>query len=1089
MSTTHLHIHLFGAFSFVYDDQTIAPLHVARLQSLLAFLLLHRDAAQTRQQIAFRFWPETSDKQAQTNLRQLLHRLKRRLPNADDYLLMDERSVGWRSAAVYTLDVAEFEQAMLAASRADGIAKIAALERMATAYTGDLLPDCYDEWIIPLRERLAQQFVTALEQLVLLHEERRNYAAAIAHAQRLLGYDPLHEATYRRLMRLFALTGDRPAALRVYHTCVSMLEQELDVPPSTATREAYERLLRVDGALAQPRPARLPFVGRQVEWQALQTLWRSVSRGALRVVCIEGEAGLGKTRLVEELLHWAQQQGIGTLHSRAYAAEGGLVYAPLVEWLRSAPLQSAIADLPAVRRSELAHLLPELLISDPTLPVPEPLTERWQRQRLFEAVVSAVVPKDRPLMLALDDLQWCDEETLAWLLFLVHHNPRARLLLITTLRSDELAREHLVVDFLLELRRLDLLGEFELSALDAAETTALAEGIAEQKLDASQAERLYTATEGNPLFIVETMRSQLITSDVPASPLALPPKVSAVIRARLAQLSPPARDLAQVAATIGRSFSVDVLTAACEHDEQTVVRSLDELWQRRIVREHGVSDYDFSHDRLREVAYAGLQPARRRLLHHRVATALDRLHPNATGALCVQLAHHYEQSGLLEQAVHSLQRAAASARDVYANRDAIALLERALSLLHALPEAQVRLEIELEVQMALCAAWDPLTSHLGKEVEAAYSRALELCRLVRQTPHLFTVLWGLHEIALYRGDYRESLELATQCLQIASDLDDVSLMLEAHHAMWAPHFFLGEYRQAFVHMEAGLTLYDRRWHEPLSTFYGAHDAGACALTELPLALWTMGFLDQARRRLDAAVAHAQQLTIPANIADGCGYAALSFHLLRDPVQAQRFAEPALRIFSEKGMFNAQYMAATTLGWSLAMQGQHAEGVALARQGINVCRQAQHRLHVSQLTCMLAEACMVAGHVVEAVDVLDDALVDFGRTHDLICAPDLHTLKGDALLLLGADEGEACYQAALSLAQKLGAKTSELRAATGLARLRQNQGRFAEAMLALEAIYGWFTEGFDTPDLVAAKALLDELGRAVQTSEILKISEV
>ena len=231
----------------------------------------------------------------------------------------------------------------------------------------------------------------------------------------------------------------------------------------------------------------------------------------------------------------------------------------------------------------------------------------------------------------------------------------------------------------------------------------------------------------------------------------------AVIRARLAQLSAPARDLAGLAATIGRSFTVDVLFAACEHDDESVVRSLDELWQHRIVHEQGVSGYDFSHDRLREVAYAELQPAQRRFLHRRVAVALEQLFPNASDALCVQLAHQYEQAGQTERAVHWLLRAAAGAREIYANRDAIALLERGLSLLQALPAGQTRLETELELQMALCSAWDPLTSHLGKEVAAAYNRALALCRQMRQTPHLFTVLWGLHEIALYRGDYqRES---------------------------------------------------------------------------------------------------------------------------------------------------------------------------------------------------------------------------------------------------------------------------------------------------------------------------------------------
>ena len=227
MTEAHLRIHLFGAFNLFDGDQPITSLNAARLQSLIAYLLIHRAAPQTRQQIAFLFWPDSSDAQAQTNLRQLLHTIRKRIPRSDDLILVDEHTVGWRTDADYTLDVQAFEDALQAASAADGVPKINALERAAAVYAGDLLPGGYDDWLIPVRERLAQEFVAAMEQLVLLHEERRNYVAAIGHARTLLRYDPLHEATARSLMRLLALTGDRTAALRVYHACASALDRDL----------------------------------------------------------------------------------------------------------------------------------------------------------------------------------------------------------------------------------------------------------------------------------------------------------------------------------------------------------------------------------------------------------------------------------------------------------------------------------------------------------------------------------------------------------------------------------------------------------------------------------------------------------------------------------------------------------------------------------------------------------------------------------------------------------------------------------------------------------------------------------------------
>lgn len=824
----YLHVCLLGGFTLRAGDETIAALQAPRLQSLTAFLLLHRAAPQSRRQIAFRFWPETSDAQAQTNLRQLLHSLRQRLPNAADYLRLDERTVGWRGDSDFALDVAEFETALLAASQYNGPAKIAALEQAAALYTGDLLPGNYDEWILPLREELSQRFVAGLEELVLLHEERRNYAAAIAHAQRLLRYDPLHEATYRHLMRLCALTGDRAGALRVYHTCVAALERELDAPPSPATRQLYTQLLHTQAGLA-PSPSHIPqllFVGRQAEWSALQSLWQRADRGSLRVACIAGEAGLGKSRLAEELLHWAEQQGIPTLQSRVYAAEGGLAFAPLVEWLRSPALQPAIARLAPVWRTELARLLPELLDGEPALPPPEPLTERWQRQRLFEAVERALIADDQPLILALDDLHWCDEESLDWLLFAIHRHPQARLLLLATLRSDELANDGPVAAFLRELRRLDLLVELALPPLDGPETTALAESIAEQKLEGVQADRLYAATEGNPLFVIETVRSQLHGAAQFDAPLTLPPKVHGVIRARLGQLSPASRELVGLAAVIGRSFTADLLLAASEQTEATVVAGLDELWQRRIVRVRGVNGYDFSHERLCEVAYGEVPPARRRLLHRRVAGVLEGLHsPDAEG-VTVRIADHFRQAGDNLKSIFYYQRAAERGLRLFAYHDAIALLRIGLSLTSELPPSPVAVETELELQMRLCTAWSAITSYHGKESAAAFVRALELCRLMERTPHLFTVLWGLHEIALYRAEYQESLALALRCLEIAQDADDRGLLLEAHHAVWGPYYFLGNYEKALAHMEIGLALYDRMQHEPLSVHYGVHDAGS-----------------------------------------------------------------------------------------------------------------------------------------------------------------------------------------------------------------------------------------------------------------------
>jgi predicted ATPase len=575
------------------------------------------------------------------------------------------------------------------------------LERAVATYCGDLLPGHYDDWVLHERERLAHRFLEALEQLILLREQRRDYDGAIGCARRLLQHDPLHEPAYRQLMRLHALNGERAAALRVYHTCVTVLKRELGVPPGGETREIYQGLLDLErGALPVLVSSRdSHFVGRQKEWQTLQDRWRLVRRGGVHCVCISGEPGIGKTRLAEEMIRWARQQGIPAAVARAYAEGGDRAYAPLVALLRSDSLRSRVSRMEPVWRSELARLLPELLAEDPTLPRPEPLAEHWQVQRLYDAVGRVLLAPDavrgpapgRPLILLLEDVQWFDCETVAWLRYFLRteqpadaqSRPAQRLLVMGVLRAEELEEGHPLMHLLLDLRRGDRLTELELQALSAAESAELAARVAGRPLDAAEADAIHRATEGNPLFIVETVRAAGLatTGNGSAPALTLAPKVQAAIQARLAQLSPAARDLAELAAAAGSSFSYDVLALASGQDENTLVRSLDELWRRRIVRERGAHDYDFSHDRIRDVAYAEMSQARRSLVHRHTAQALESLHASDLDSVSGLIAAHYERAGMAPQAVSYYRLAAAVAQQLYANQDALNYSERGLALL------------------------------------------------------------------------------------------------------------------------------------------------------------------------------------------------------------------------------------------------------------------------------------------------------------------------------------------------------------------------------------------------------------------------
>ncbi len=757
-----LHIHLLGDFRLVSGETPVTTITVPRVQSLLAYLVLHRTAPQDRSHLAFLLWPDSTEAQAHTNLRQLLYHLRHSFPDADQFLHADKHSLQWLPAhadGAFTLDIQDMEQALVQAEQAeqaqDTTVMRQALEQVLHLYRGDLLPSCYEEWILPERDRLRQAFLRAAERLIALLEAERDYDAAITAAQQLLRQDALHEATYRQLMRLSALRGDRAAALRVYHTCAKLLERELGTEPSEATRAVYESLVQSatsPRALTGPLTSRgtaAPLLGRKAEWRQLQEAWRQAAGGHPHIVLLTGEAGIGKTRLAEEMEAWVSRQGMTTASARCYAALGQLVYAPVTTWLRTEAFQTGLSALDPVWLTEIARLVPEVLVKRPKLPRPAPMTEGWQRQHFFEALSRALLragtshsPYSQPLLLLLDDLQWCDNETLEFVHYLLRFEPGARLLLIGTVRAEETLPGHPLVAFLGALQRDGLVTEVALGPLTTLETTSLAEHVAGSQLDPAMSDTLYRETEGNPLFVVEMVRAGTLEQHERAQPVAgsplplltqpastLPPTVQTVLATRLAQLPPLAREVADVAAVIGREFTFSVLARASGQSEDAVVQGLDELWQRRIVREQGTGTaetYDFSHDKLREQAYNSLSPAHRSLLHRRVAEAFEVVYAEDLGAVGGQIAAHYERARLPELATPYYRRAGEVAMRIYAHTEAITAFQQAITLLEASPREHVLQEQQWQEVALLYEDMGDVFEITGQLQEArqAYQRAM-----------------------------------------------------------------------------------------------------------------------------------------------------------------------------------------------------------------------------------------------------------------------------------------------------------------------------------------------------------------------------
>ncbi len=447
----------------------------------------------------------------------------------------------------------------------------------------------------------------------------------------------------------------------------------------------------------------------------------------------------------------------------------------MTAWLRVEAVRANLSTLPPTWRSEIARLLPDLLVDDSHLPRPGPLTEGWQRQHLFEALARALLSGSAPCLLHLDDLQWCDRETLAFLHYLLRFNQRARLLLVCTVRAEEMPASSPLVSWLSSVRHDGLVTEIELGPLDAAGTALLASQVAGHDLASPEAAALYQETEGNPFFVVETMRAGTLESNTAAQQAGehaqalhqsyLPQTIQAVIAERLAQLSPAAHELINLAAVIGRAFTFEVIAQASRADEDILVSGLDELWQRRIVREQGQDAYDFSHDKLREGAYTTLSSARRRRFHLRVAEALEVVHAASLENVSGGIAHHYERAGRFQQAISYYRLAGEAASRVYANSEAIASFQRALALLDADPQGTLQQPWRQEVAADFYERVGDLLHLTGRPDEArnAYQHALDRTSAHHRI-HLARLQRKIGDVWQTQHRYEAALQASTSAL-------------------------------------------------------------------------------------------------------------------------------------------------------------------------------------------------------------------------------------------------------------------------------------------------------------------------------------
>jgi DNA-binding SARP family transcriptional activator len=1039
MASDRLRIRLLGGLDLRQGEVALPPLGSARAESLLALLLLHQDAAQPRQHLAFLLWPDSSEGQARTNLRHLLHVLRRALPAPDRFLEVTPRTLRWRPDAPCWLDVAAFDAALARFEREQGSGE-AALSEAVELYAGDLLQGSYDEWLAEERERLRERYLQALERLVELLEARGDLAAATRRAERLLREDPLREQTYQALMRLHDARGDRARALRVYHACAATLARELGVEPSAATRRAYAALLPAQAEPATAdRPGPLgpagaaPLVGRAAQRARLVDLWRRSERGAAQLALVTGEPGAGKTRLVEELRAWCAQSGAATAEARSYPAEGALAYGPVVSWLRSGPLATHLGRLDPRRRAELARLLPELApAAGPRPPEPPP---GGDQRLLFEALAQAVAAPGGPLLLVADDLHWADAETLAFLHFLLRSRPQARLLVAATARDEHLGDQHPLQALRSGLRALGQLGEVEVGRLSSPETAALAGRLASHELAAAEAERLFAETEGNPLFVVEALRAGWLDRPDERGPLT--PRVQAVIQSRLAQLSPVARDLVGVAATIGREFTTDALAQASQADEETLVSGLDELWRRRIVRDRGPDAYDFTHDRIREVAYAALGPARRRHTHRRVARALERLHAGDPDPVAAQVAAHHARAGEDAAAIDWYERGAGVAQRLGANGEAVRLLDRALELIRAQPPARAHRERELALVTRLQAPLGVAQGYASERLAAAQRRGLELAALTGVEPDA-PLLLSVGVASLVRGDFEGAQRVGQRLRAGGMDAGDDLRRVEGEYVLGIASFWKGEFAAARERFEAAVDRF-RAEQRPTHLLRFGIDLEVVCASRLANTLWFLGHPEAAIRAAGAALALAEEVGHPFSRATALVFAAMLAVDLGDPASV-RAHTAALGVRPEDHEPPTRVPVGALRGFVEVLDGRAAAGVDRIRRTLDDPAEGEHApgMHAC-IARVLLEACRVAGDAEAGLAAADRVLAATDNVHTW--EAEARRLRGEFLGALGApaDQVTGELERAIGTARRQGARMLEQRAADSLRRHRRGGG--------------------------------------------------
>jgi class 3 adenylate cyclase/predicted ATPase len=896
----------------------------------------------------------------------------------------------------------------------------------------------------------------------------------------------ISEANYRLVQGYFECQDLGDQTLRG-------VSQHLNIYRVLGESGVYSRL-----EVAQTRGL-TPLVGRESEVTLLMERWEQVKAGQGQVVLLSGDAGIGKSRLVQILKDHVADEAHTRWECRSSSYFENTALYPLIDLFQRL-LRFQAEDTPDAKVEKLTQALSQYRLplqeSVPlfapllALPLPEyhypplNLSPQRQRQKTLEAIIAILLElaEHQPVLFILEDLHWTDPTTLEWLNLLIDQTPTASIIVLLTCRPHFQPAWH---------HRL-YITEMTLNHLSHAQVEQIVTGVTAGKtLPQEVLQQIITKTDGVPLFIEEMTKAILESGHLTEadehyaltgslSTFPIPATLQDSLMARLDRLV-TAKAVAQYAAVIGRQFAYDLLSTVAQLDALTLQRELGRLVEAEIVYQRGVppqSTYVFKHALIQDAAYESLLKSTRLQYHQRIAHVLEAQFPETAEAQPELVAYHCTEAGLTEKAVHYWHTAAQRAVERSAHVEAISHLRTGLALLQTLFETPEHTRREVDLLIALGTSLRVTQGGGALEVVETYTRARQLCQHLEDPHQLCPVLRGLHNYYNVRAEYQIAHELSEQFLTLAQQVQDPGILIAAHRALGTTLFYLGAVAAAHRHFTQGIALYDPQQHRASAFLYG-DDGGIVCHCYAAWTLWLLGYPEQGLAQSQAAVTLARLIAYPYSLCSVLGYAAMFHQLHREVRIAQERAEAAISVAMEQGFPFWIAFGTILRGWTLAYQGQAQEGIIQIKQGLMTYRATGAELLQPYYLACLAEAHGPLGKPEAGLAVLAEALTLADKTGECWYAPELYRLKGAFLLQQSPDnqtDAENCFHHALDIARHQQAKSFELRTATSLARLWHQQGKSQEAYDLLAPVYNWFTEGFDTVDLIDAKALLDELER-------------